>query len=339
VSLNIVGAGAKTTTIDAGGIGTVVAISSKTAQVVLGGFTIRNGLADSYGGGILNTGNATIYDTAILGNAGNYYIEADAGGIENDGTMILNRCTVSQNEIYGAYYGSGSGIYNAGALTINDSTISDNSSQTTDTYGAGIYNGGTLVINRSTISGNNTGNGAYTEGGGIDSYGNVILNNSTITANGSPGGTGGGIATSYSGTLTISSSTISGNSAAWGAGGISADTLVIIQNSIIADNGTNCSGGIVSNGYNLSSDDTCPFTSPGDLNNTEPLLAPLGNNGGPTPTMAELPGSPTIDAGNPNGCTDSQGNPLKTDQRGAPRPGKHKNLHRCDMGAFERQGD
>ena len=50
-----------------------------------------------------------------------------------------------------------------------------------------------------------------------------------------------------------------------------------------------------------------------------------------------LLGSPAIDAGNPNGCTDGNGNLLKTDQRGYPRPDKQSG--RCDIGAFERQKD
>ncbi|MGA2375271.1 MAG: choice-of-anchor Q domain-containing protein, partial [Candidatus Sulfotelmatobacter sp.] len=89
----------------------------------------------------------------------------------------------------------------------------------------------------------------------------------------------------------------------------------------------------------LSSDDTCNFSNTGDMNNTNPQLGTLKNNGGPTQTMGELSGSLTIDAGNPNGCTDGNGNPLTTDQRGAPRPGKYKHDKRCDMGAFERQTD
>src|SRR5262249_35875965 len=62
------------------------------------------------------------------------------------------------------------------------------------------------------------------------------------------------------------------------------------------------------------------ISAPGDLNNTDPQLGPLHNNGGATQTMAFPSGSRAIDAGNPNGCTDSLGNPLKTDQRGKPRP-------------------
>jgi hypothetical protein len=66
------------------------------------------------------------------------------------------------------------------------------------------------------------------------------------------------------------------------------------------------------------------------------MLGPLQNNGGPTPTMALLPGSPAIDAGNPSGCTDGLGHLLKTDQRGMPRPDK-EDIGGCDMGAYERQ--
>ena len=95
---------------------------------------------------------------------------------------------------------------------------------------------------------------------------------------------------------------------------------------------------MTSHGYNLSSDGTCNFNARGDLNNHDPLLGPLQNNGGPTQTMALLPGSPAIDAGNPSGCTDGQGHLLKTDQRGMPRPDR-EDIVGCDMGAYERQSD
>jgi len=90
--------------------------------------------------------------------------------------------------------------------------------------------------------------------------------------------------------------------------------------------------------YNLSSDDTCGFSGPGDLNDINPILGPLQNNGGPTFTQALPPGTPAIDAGNPSGCRDSNGNLLKTDQRGMPRPDKEDKTG-CDMGAYERQSD
>ncbi len=114
----------------------------------------------------------------------------------------------------------------------------------------------------------------------------------------------------------ISNTTFSGNSAAGttsGAGGgvykYDGEGTVTLQNSIIANSpsGGNCSGTIISNGYNLSSDNTCAFNHSGDFNNPDPMLGPLQNNGGPTQTMALATGSPAIDAGNPSGCTDGQG--------------------------------
>src|SRR5262249_56920994 len=111
----------------------------------------------------------------------------------------------------------------------------------------------------------------------------------------------------------------------------------IISDSILANNvGGNCSGSMVSKGYNLSTDGTCNFSYTGDLNNQDPLLGKLQNNGGPTDTSALRRGSPAIDAGNPAGCTDGQGNLLKTDQRGMPRP-DHEDTGGCGMGAVEKQ--
>jgi len=117
---------------------------------------------------------------------------------------------------------------------------------------------------------------------------------------------------------------------------------VTLQNSIVANSpsGGNCAGfsTVTSNGYNLSSDNTCNFTGPGDMNSTDPKLKPLGSYGGPTQTAGLHSGSPAIDAGNPNGCTDGNGNLLTTDQRGAPRPDP-EDTGGCDIGAYERQKD
>jgi hypothetical protein len=166
-----------------------------------------------------------------------------------------------------------------------------------------------------------------------------MVNNSTLSGN-SAGANGGGIANAA--TLKVSNSTLSGNSAGEGGGIRSYGNTIhtTLQNSIVANSpsGGNCSGTMTSKGYNLSSDGTCNFNGTGDLNNTDPKLGQLGNYGGPTQTIPVLYGSPAIDAGNPNGCTDGHGDLLKTDQRGLPRPDK-EDSGGCDMGAFERQKD
>jgi hypothetical protein len=297
VSLKLIGSGASTTIIDGGSLGTVVTASA--ADVVLSKFTIRNGKA------------------------------SNGGGIDNQGTLTINRSTITGNHATGGGIGNlaGGGIYNRGELTITGSTISGNTASSgfntgQKVQGGGIYTAGTLTLSNSTVSGNST-----TASGDVD-CGSAY---------------GGGIY-SLSVTLTLSNSTLSGNYASdcdLGHGGGIFSIYGTLQNTIVANStsGGNCDGlGLTSKGYNLSGDNTCNFSGPGDLNNTNPLLGPLQNNGGSTQTQALLPGSPAIDAGNPNGCTDGSGHLLKTDQRGAPRPDK-EDTGGCDIGAFERQSD
>ncbi len=93
---------------------------------------------------------------------------------------------------------------------------------------------------------------------------------------------------------------------------------------------------VVSLGHNIDNDGSCGLTGPGDMT-ADPLLGDLADNGGPTPTVALLPGSPAIDAISIADCVyDDDGDPLtpdvplKTDQRGYPRQ-----RYPCDAGAFE----
>jgi hypothetical protein len=87
--------------------------------------------------------------------------------------------------------------------------------------------------------------------------------------------------------------------------GIAADRLEISDTILNAgasgENIFNDGGTVTSVGYNLSSDDGGGYlTGAGDQINTDPSLGPLQDNGGPTLTHALLPGSPAIDAGDPN---------------------------------------
>jgi hypothetical protein len=342
-SLGIVGSGASTTVIDGGGKNTVVTIPNTSARVTLSKVAIRNGLAAS-GGGIYNSGALTISHSILIANGAHAH---GGGGIYNKGALTIKNCTLTRNSASNLTIfsgASGGGIYNAGTLTINNSILSNNSMTATDialASGGGVSNLGMLRISNSTLSGNtasNSSHGLRSVGGGISNGGTLTISNSTFSEN-SAGGDGGGI--SNGGTLTINNSTLSRNSAATGGGIWNYDTSpATLQNSIFANspNGGNCSGPMTSNGYNLSSDNTCNFNNTGDQNNTDPRLGPLQNNGGLTPTMALPSGSPAIDAGNPSGCTDSQGHLLKTDQRGKPRPDT-EDTGGCDMGAFERQSD
>ena len=92
---------------------------------------------------------------------------------------------------------------------------------------------------------------------------------------------------------------------------------------IIAGNASNTSevdisGTVGSSGNNLIGNTVGSSGWIGsDLLNQNPLLAPLGNNGGLTLTHAFLPGSPAINAGNNNLAIDPLTNiSLSEDQRG-----------------------
>ena len=176
--------------------------------------------------------------------------------------------------------------------------------------GGGIYTSNyvTATLTNCTISGNSAG----TKGGGVvvnfDS--SVQLTDCTVSGN-SAGAVGGGIYLSTNGTADLTNCTVSGNSAGTKGGGIansSAGVTVDIGNTIVATNtattGPDVYGGFVSSGHNLigKTDGSTGFTASGDKTGTIaspkiPLLAPLANYGGPTETMALLPGSPAIGAG------------------------------------------
>jgi hypothetical protein len=329
MSLNVIGSSASTTIIDGGGTGIVVTVSSGTVR--LSNVTVRNGTS-----GIHNFGALTISKCTVSRNIG-------GGGILNvyPGTLIINNSTVSGNTQRGNPSGGrGGGIENRGILAINQSTITGNTVSGAFGFGigGGIHNLGTATVSNSTLSENT----ASAQGGGIRNQGNLTIINTTISGNvagvttTASVATGGGVQND-GGNLMINNTTISGNTAIHGAGIYGSAK---IQNTIVANNhtGGNCSGTLTSAGYNLSSDGTCDFSRPGDLNNHDAVLGPLQNNGGPTQTIALLAGSPAIDGGNPSGCTDGSGHLLTTDQRGMPRPDREDRVG-CDMGAYESQSD
>lgn len=317
ISLKIVGASPATTIVDGSQANRVFAISGGSVNVTLTNLTIRNGQSLA-GGGILNAGKLTINSSTISGNT------------------VLSNCS------HGCLT-PGGGIYNStgAVLTINRTTISGNqavaegqSQGGRTAAGGGIYNTGKLLINNSTISGNlatiadaqECRSGLVT-GGGIATSGTVSLNNATISGNTVDGETVTGLdclaeGSNVYGPATLQNSVLTAPQAIGNTGGPE-----------------NCYGTMTSLGYNLSDDASCNLSGPGDLNSTPGKLSLLGNYGGPTQTIREWAHSPTIEAGNPNGCTDSADHLLKTDQRGEPRPGRHKQVKRCDMGAFEIQTD
>ena len=314
-NLTITGPGANLLTVERSG-------ASGTPEFRI--FTIASGFTVHISG--LTVANGHAPDGDIAGNAGN---GGNGGGINNSGTLTLNAVTVSGNSTgnggiangtlrsRGGRGGEGGGIFSAFAtLTVTNSTISDNS---TGNGGAG-----------------DGGNGAAGNGGGILSDGGAVtITNSTIAFNttGGNGGTrgfGGGIFHNSATTIrpSIRASIIAGNSAS----------------------SPDVSGSVTSAGFNLigETDGSTGFTQPTDQTGTssapldpklqlDAMSKPLLNdNGGPTKTIALLPGSPAIDHGDDSVLTDTVGFPpsgLKTDQRGPGFP--RKVCAHVDAGAYE----
>ena len=290
------------------------------AIATISGLTIRNSAdgIDNFGGTL------TVRNCVISGNSihGIYNYTQEFGTV----TATILSTTVSGNSRGGVF--TQPNIFSGGAtVTITDCTISGNFSAP---GGGGIFGNHTsLSVANSTISGNSTGG----SGGGILVFNSLAsIVNSTISGN-SAGTSGGGIYNTSS--LYVTLSTITGNSGPSG-GGIYNVGSVEVSNTILnagasGENIFNDGGTVTSHGYNLSSDDGGGYLNgPGDQINTDPLLGPLQNNGGPTFTHTLLPGSPAIDAGDPNFTP-----PPSNDQRDCHFDRVFNG--RIDMGSFETQ--
>jgi hypothetical protein len=248
--------------------------------------------------------------------------------------------------LYG--FGNGGAIYNqAGILSIERTALISNQAI-----------GGSVPAGLGDF-GHDAGGGAGT-GGAILNLTQLTVTNCTLTKNAAIGGAGevqlaGSGGSAFGGALfdgvaatgQFVNVTIAGNSVQAGVGSpmlppphwIFPGATLAIGSSIAVTNGTvslvntilsaevnqtNVSGSIIDAGHNLSSDLSAGFTDPTSRGGIDPQLGPVADNGGPTPTMALLPASPAIDAGDDSVCP-------PTDQRGVTRPQGAA----CDIGAFE----
>jgi hypothetical protein len=285
--------------------------------------------ATGISGVILLTGGQLLVDKSVtIDGAGADLLAVDGNAISrafqiDSGATV----TISGLTIRNAQAGLGGGVLNDGTLTIANTTLSGN----TAGFGGGTFNAETLTIINSTVSDNmaSEGGGTYNSGGGM-----LTITNSTFSGN-AASETGGGVFNI--GTLQIANSTVSNNSSAFLAAGVLNFANLQIGDTIpkTGESGENIysngDGIVMSLGYNVSNDDGGGIlTGPGDQINTDPMVGPLQDNGGPTFTHALLPGSPAIDAGDPNFTP-----PPLFDQRG---PGFDRVVNgRIDVGSFEVQ--
>jgi hypothetical protein len=268
--------------------------------------------------------------TILDGGGVTRVLRVPAGNVFVSGVTIRNGLALD---------GGGAIVTGAGSLTIGQSAVTGNTAMTS---GGGLANFGldTLNVVQSTVSGNLAGgNGA----GGIENLiGTVHVSLSTISGNVSTGNTSGAVGglASLGGTVRLVNTTVAENTGVQVSGLRVLDGTLTLKNTIVANGAPNCeasgAGTIVSAGHNLENGDTCSLDHTfwlGDLTDTDPLLGPLQNNGGTTPTHAPLPGSPAIDAGDDAVCPEAFG----TDQRvQTQRIDFHRPGHNaCDIGALE----
>jgi predicted outer membrane repeat protein len=294
---------------------TLANLSIINAQMAMGG-----------GGAIVNLGTLTINNSYFSGNSAN-----TGGGISTgSGTLTITNSIFSTNtaDTYG-----GAIDITGGSVSISGSSFLTNSATDTTAGGGGAIHGrnALLTITDSTFSGNTAG----VVGGAVyvSAYGgfsSLTLANSTLAGNSA---VNGGAIYNSAGTVTITNTTFSGNTATGHGGALYDDAgTLAMGNTILANSVTaeDCYRSVPDNYFNSHNLVESHINCATPALTSDPMLAVLGSNGGPTQTMALMPGSPALNAGNNSSCASYPVN--NKDQRGVTRPFGAA----CDIGSFEK---
>ncbi len=321
------------------------------ATVNLNSLTITKGSA-IFGAGIYNQGVLTVTNSVFSDNIATY----DAGAILNySKTLTVIDSTFSNNIAQNQDAGAISNYWSNAILTVTHSTFIGNKAP--NGSGGAIGGGGGNVLDTFTLTDSTFINNTAHSGGAIALGREATVTNSTFSGNSATNGSGGAIYV-WMGTPTVANSTFYNNSAAADGGGLySFYSTVTVINNTFSDNSAANGGGIANLGtLNFSNNIVANSTSGDDcynintintnLNNVvedgtcsenslnfkigDPNLDVLADNGGLTQTMALLPGSRALGAGDAAICTADPVNGL--DQRSAARPQGDVN---CDIGAYE----
>lgn len=300
--VRITGAGQDVTIVNAVNIDRVFDLwPSGVRQVTLEQFTIAHGFTHQSAGGCLNNrsfrNNVALYQITF-DNCTAYL--AVGGAVFNAGYLQAGRVRFQNNNS-----SRGGGLHNAGIAEINESTFVGNGAETSHELGQGrggaIANYSThgeearLTLLNSTLMGN------------LAPWGAAILNehhasirNTTISGN---IGQRGAIANLAGGQVGLTHVTLTANVGAGvfqqppSSARTSATASILSNNRDQAGTLLNCYGLTLGfSTYSIEDGDTCGMSGEGDRVMTEPMLAPLADNLGPTLTHALLEGSPAIDA-------------------------------------------
>ena len=263
------------------------------SSAVTGCIAYASSSSTATGGALFAKGEITVVDSNIYSNVAktDSTSYSEGGGIKAYAVHLVNS-NVTRNSAT-----NGGGVF-AQAFESENSTISYNYARNN----GGIFAGNALLIVNSTIS----GNGASSQQGGVNANETAAIYNSTIAFNTA----GSGIAGLRARSLYLQSSIVARNTV-----GVTLSDLGSFSTAGVTFTGT----------HNLIMSHQSKITVPDDTIIDDPqLLRPFRDNGGPTFTLALLPGSPAIDHG-----ADFTQQPF--DQRGVPRVIGSS----ADIGAFE----
>ena len=291
--------------------GLTISGTTVTAPSVFGGALWNNA-----GAGTATTpvANASITNTTVNGTGATGAIEG--GVIYNLGGLSLTAVNATGATLTAVDEAKGGFFYNDGTATVTDvtfgsGTVNVTGGATTFADGAALFDDNTLSAVNMTVDDTTAtvaAAGAFNYGVDIASASGNTFTNATIANNAMSGPAG----------FTFGLFVTGGDS-------------LSLLNTIVANTPatTNCGLGgggaaITSQGHNLDNGASCLMTVTGDLQNTNPQVQPLANNGGSVLTGALASTSPAIDAGTNAGCPG-------TDARGVSRPQGTS----CDIGAYE----
>jgi len=284
-----------------------------------------HGNAEAYGGAIyIEKGSLNAQRVRFLGNFANGYANAPCYGgavASKEGTMTISDSLFSGNTALG-----GAGSYYTSAITVPGlpglgGGLNVGSNATASVHSSTFVNNIAKGGRDSSIL--NEGRNGHSYGGAVAVQGNAAIVNSTFVGNSAylypptPSGqtsqvADGGVIYS-TGASALTNVTVATNST--GLAILSAPSGSLqIRNCLLAENlGVNVAAGITDAGNNLSATDSPTFSQSTSHNSADLRLGPLGDYGGPTPTIVLLGGSAAIDA------ADDSAAPA-TDQRGRTRP-------------------
>ncbi len=298
------------------------------------GLLESNGTQSMHGGCIYSRGNVSLIQSTVSGCAisSTTATAVLGGGIYAQGKVYLLNSQITNNAVTGGVFsafggGVKSGDFEAHSAIVSGNTLAGGSGNYSVVQGGGLRASGTIDVESTSISGNSASGGRPNHlgeqsatGGGVYAFGTVTVRNSTISDN-ACGGTAAGL-NAGDASLTLLNSTIAFNHSGQdnAPGAMITSKTFDFESSIVANNTWGSAGSgsdlAISTASTLTGSHNLVFATSanlpvGTLIGKCPLLGPLRNNGGPTPTHALLSHSPAIDAGS---------NPanLSNDQRGPP---------------------